>query len=74
MVVKILDDESEEGHLIDDEDDEVICIDWIKRWNKGFKEKNCCIAQGSLTLFEYALQFADGWTNWNCRFVREQSK
>ena len=41
MVVKILDDESEEGHLIDDEDDEVICIDWIKRWNKGFKEKNC---------------------------------
>ena len=39
MVVKILDDESEEDHLIDDEDDEVICIDWIKRWNKGFKEK-----------------------------------
>ena len=40
MVVKILDDESEEDHLID-EDDEVICIDWIKRWSKGFKEKNC---------------------------------
>ena len=34
MVAKILDDESEENHLIDDEDDEVICIDWIKRWNK----------------------------------------
>ena len=36
MVVKILDDESKEDYLIDDE---VICIDWIKRWNKGFKEK-----------------------------------
>ena len=36
-----LEDENEEDHLIDDEDDEVICTDWLKRWKKSIISKNC---------------------------------